>query len=379
MLVLVGGCQSLQVAELRRSDMYPQNQSEQGRTNASDAAAPVSLSEVWMYDANAGFGVAAPLVFGEFLVVLNRKGEVHAVDVDSGRKLGLERFGEAINGDAVLEDGVLFVPLDFGSRRTVMAWDLRAGAAKWRVDGDHAVASALVLTDEAVVAIDRASVITAYDKETGAVKWSASPLPDAPIIASPSLTGRGDLIVATTKGTIAAISGHDGSLLWRTEMGEPVYESPAVGETSAFVSGTHGGIAKIDVATGIVVWKRSLTTDVVKLTSPAVADELVVVAGTDGMARALRQSSGEEIWAVSTGYPVAAPPLLTANLVFVGTLGSTVLALDRVSGERGWQTELRGRVKSAMTLRNGDLYLSSEPRYIYRFGAADANEVAVAK
>ena len=108
----MGGCQSLQVSDIRRGDAYPVTDAERGRTNTSDDEIALPLEELWEYDANAGFGLGGPLVLAEFLIALNRKGEVHAVDIESGRKVGLERFGEAINGDAVLEDGVLFVPLD---------------------------------------------------------------------------------------------------------------------------------------------------------------------------------------------------------------------------------------------------------------------------
>ena len=150
-------------------------------------------------------------------------------------------------------------------------------------------------------------------------------------------------------------------------------------EASAFVTGSRGGIAKIDLATGIMVWRRALAHDAVKITSPAVSGEMVVVAGTDGLTRALKQNSGELIWEASVQFPVVAPPLLSSTNVFVGTLGSTIVALDRTNGVLEWSNDLKGRVKSAMTTRNGDLYVMTEPRYVYRFGLADTSEVAVAE
>ncbi|NNE34865.1 MAG: PQQ-binding-like beta-propeller repeat protein, partial [Rhodothermales bacterium] len=63
-----------------------------------------------------------------------------------------------------------------------------------------------------------------------------------------------------------------------------------------------------------------------------------------------------------------ASPLIAGTTVYLGTLGKTLVALDVETGAENWNYGLRGRVKSSLIARNGELYVLCEPRYVYRFG-----------
>ena len=75
------------------------------------------------------------------------------------------------------------------------------------------------------------------------------------------------------------------------------------------------------------------------------------------------------------GLGLAATPLLTPNTVYVGTMGQSLLAIDRESGALLWEQRLRGRVKSALAARDGYLVVLSEPRFVYLFKSASATDV----
>lgn len=370
-LSVAAGCSTLRVTDIQSGDTWPDSAMEFGATNASTAAIHPPIREAWVYNANAAFGPGPALVLDEFVIVANRKGEVHAIDRESGRRLGFERVGDVINGSPVLMDGVLFTPLDFGSSRALSAWDLRTGTTKWTLRNGARVAASLTTTNDRLVVADRSSRLRLLNPDDGSVVWNVATDTTATYLLSPVVDNKGGIIVVSNEGRIWRFAAQDGRVTWTTKIDEPVATQPAVQGDRLIIAGTYGGIHAVDSETGTVEWSTGVTAGPLRRTSPAVDDGLVVASGTDGSVLALDAATGRERWSVAVGSAVGAAPFLSRSFVFVGTLDSRLVALERDTGALVWETELRGRVKSAMVARDDDLFVLTEPRYVYRFTVDD--------
>ena len=132
-LTLLVGCQSL---EVRQSHIAPDSWLTEGQTAqrayATDVALAPPLDEAWDYNAAAGFGPASPLIYGNAVLVSNRQGEVHGIDLETGRRIGIESFGDAVEGSPVVLGDMMYVPVAWG-RRALIAYDLKKGSKRWEV------------------------------------------------------------------------------------------------------------------------------------------------------------------------------------------------------------------------------------------------------
>ncbi len=368
-LLLLGlvGCQSLRIPGVPRDAGWPDDLPELGRTNAADEAVALPLSEAWVYNANAGFGPGGPLLFDEYVLVANRKGEVHALEWRSGKKVGVESFGDVINGSPAVSGGSLFVPLDYGSRRVLTAWDLSKGGVLWSVKDGSSISTSLTVIDGQLIVVDREGVVKSLSASEGVELWQTTPDSTSQIHASPISGDNESVLVVTSRGLATRISGANGTVAWSRQLPQPVYQTPAWSGNLIVLTGTRGWIGALDARTGAVRWEVQVSTEPVKLTAPAISGELVVVAGTDGLVRALNAVDGSLRWETTLSTTLVAPPFVASNHVFVGTMDARLVALEREAGDVVWEKELRGRVKSALAVSGGDVYVMCEPRFLYRF------------
>ena len=170
-LILVG-CQTVQLQNPQRvsSEDWLTDGQHPSKQRSYALSVDPPLEKIWEYNAAAGFGPGSPLIVNGTVLVSTRKGEVHSIDLETGRRRGFKAFGEGIEGSPVVSDGKLFVPIDMG-RRSLTAWDLAKGNTAWRKK-DTFISAGLSADQEAIYAVDIKGVIYAILKEDGETKWT---------------------------------------------------------------------------------------------------------------------------------------------------------------------------------------------------------------
>ena len=356
------------------------------RSNAVSDQVNPPLQLRWRFNAQAGFGFVSPLVLGDAMLVATRKGEVHAIDMESGKRFGRDEFGDAIEGTPAHVDGLLVVPVAWGGR-AVRASDLLTGDRLWRA-GDIPVSSGLTVWGDFVLAGDVEGYVRAWRLLDGEEAWSVQLDERAGIYSTPVLIGD-TLVVANDRGRVTALNPSDGTFFWSEDAGAPVQVSLAATKDMVFAATTRGSIRALDVRSGALRWAYDLTNGKegeyiadqgglstqrgsyappqMYLSAPAIGKRDVVFGASDGIVRSLDIKDGSLNWEADASAAISAPPVITAETVYVGTMGALLMGFDRNDGSLVWNTELDGRIKSAFALKESLLIVLAEPRYVYAY------------
>ena len=370
-LLLFAGCKALKVEHAgvaTEGDWLTEGFSAQ-RSHATEVEVEPPLEQAWVYNAGAAFGPGSPLLLGNAVLVATRKGEIHAIEFETGKRIGVDSFGDLVEGTPVIQNGVMFIPVGWG-RRSLYAYDLSSGNTRWKLKGEP-IATGLLALDDGFVAVDAMAWVRRYDPTNGAVLWEQALGDRTMVHTTPVLAGE-RIVVVDDRGEVVALDPADGSIQWREALSSPVYTSIAADETRLFVPSTRGRFFVLDAEQGRVLWDYALPDTTVHFTTPAVDGSLVVVGASDGTLRAFDADTGAIRWTFHNDAALRAAPLLTPHTVYVGSMAYSLFAIDRETGDPKWEQQLRGRVKSALVARDGYLVVLSEPRFVYLFKSSSA-------
>ncbi|HEY8475127.1 MAG TPA: carboxypeptidase regulatory-like domain-containing protein [Natronosporangium sp.] len=152
--------------------------------------------------------------------------------------------------------------------------------------------------------------------------------------------------------------------------GEVVFSSPVIGDGRLFVNVTSGALAAFDLADGSRLWQ--FPTSEFMRGAPAVADGVVYAGGgLDGGIHALDAATGELQWEVPTPdrFTVYSAPVVRDGVVYVTTgptsdRSDTVFALDAVTGEQLWATDIGSNVFFGPAVADGIVAAASEQQLV---------------
>ena len=355
--VALSGCVGLQV------DLRPLDNQRQGPETPLEIA--------WSYNARAGFGPDSPQSYRGYILVSTRQGEVHLIEDATGKRIGSKRFGDVIDGAPAVVGDILVVPVAAG-RSALVGYDLTRAQVLWRNRGAPIFAG-LVKVDEDVIMANIDGLIARVQASDGGQVWSFA-LPDSSRIHARPIVASGQVVVADDTGRVFALGVEDGEIRWEKSVGAPVYETPTVDDGRLFVPTTRGSMDVLDAITGELLWQAALPDSIVRFTSVEI-DGPVAFAGTsNGQVFAWDVSAGKERWVFDAPAAVAAPPLATGDVVYVGSMGQRLYALRRADGKLVQEIELRGRIKSALELHSDALIVLTEPRNVVRLIGAVGDE-----
>lgn len=328
-----------------------------GRVFAMDAVGAVSAVStsgalLWRTDLSARFdrgggvsggGLAAE---GDRLFVNSPYGEVVALDAASGAVLWRQRLDAAAQGAPAVADGVAYVS---GTDGWAWAIDASDGKVIWQVAGTPGTSAYLggaapTVGERSVIFPSAAGDLTAILKIGGGTRaWQQSIAGrrlgrayafDQAVTGDPALVG--DILYAgTAAGRVAAVKAGSGEVLWTAPEGAmgPI----AVAGGSLFLLGDQAVLARLDAATGRIIWEVQLpyfTAEKVKKHKavtphygPVLAGGRLWVASGDGYLRGFDPTDGSLIASAPLGAGAAAQPALAGGTLYVVTEGGQLLAL----------------------------------------------------
>ncbi|TLY32309.1 MAG: hypothetical protein E6K56_03570 [Ignavibacteria bacterium] len=336
-----------------------------GRTNVSHSSVEPPLAMLWEYDASAGFSPFSGAIAGNYLFVGNLSGEVHVIDIPTGKGMGKYDFGAAIVGTPVVDRDLVYLALS-RTEESLLAYNLVTAKIEWHAKLGDIETSPLLMRGRLYVTSLEGSLICA-DARTGEIIWRfmlPANLRTRTVRSSPASDGA-VVVFGCDNGDVYAVGVDDGKLRWTSKTGGSVLASPSVTLGKVFVGSLDNTFYAFDAGSGNLVWKQTLDARI--YASQAVNDHAVYVGTSGRTVFSLDAQTGRVLWRTTTNSVINAPPLVSGSAVYVGSLDKTLYAFDSASGEFLWQYKSEGRIKTMPVAAGQYLFLFAEDRSVMAF------------
>jgi serine/threonine-protein kinase len=157
---------------------------------------------------------------------------------------------------------------------------------------------------------------------------------------------------------------------WSVPTGGNVFSSPATADNLVVVGSDDETVYALDAASGSIRWTRATGGPV--RSSPAVADGAVFVGSNDGKLYALDLATGQPHWQSSVGYEIVSSPAVSGGTVVVGS--DRLYAFDTRTGAQRWTFATKDKIVSSPTIVGDTIVVGSNDQRVYGIGLADGRE-----
>ena len=340
---------------------------------------------------------STPAVTATRVFVGSGDSTLYAIDRASGKLVWQFAARGPVHSSPAVARG-LVVAATLGGR--IFAVNESSGALRWSIqtgatlpknvspagDWDFYVSSPVVVDETIVIGAGDGNVY-ALDLTTGKERWRVKT--GGKVRATPSVKD-GVVVVGGWDGRVYAIELATGKTRWvhRTvgdtlDLKREGYDRRAIQSTAAIADGNvffgsrDDGFYAVDFATGARKWRSSHGTSWV-VGSPAVRDGRAYVGSSDGhFIHAVEVASGRELWRTPVGSNVLSSPVLTGDLLVVGT-GNTgagrgeLLALEVATGTVRWRLPLGDAVWSTPVVAGHEIYIGCDDGSVVAVEQANA-------
>ena len=135
---------------------------------------------------------------------------------------------------------------------------------------------------------------------------------------------------------------------WKLDIGKgkDFQFSPAVADNTVVVAAADGAIARVEAATGRVVWRIKAGSEL----SAGVGTDgsLIAVGGADGKLLTF-DMNGKALWSAELSSEILSAPLVAQGVVVARSIDNRIVGFDAATGAKKWTVQ---RVAPPLTLRN---------------------------
>lgn len=282
-----------------------------------------------------------PAVDHDLVFAASDKGELVAVNLESGRQVWVKKFKRMqFSAGPAAADGMVVVG---STKGWVIAVEESSGRELWRTRINSELLSAPAISPKVVVMRSVDGRLQGFDASNGKPLWSVEQ-------QVPRLSLRGTAIPVISKdvavsgfdnGKVMAVSLATGDTVWDTALATPhgrteldrlvdVDSAVAIVGDNVFAAGYQGRTAMLALDSGQIWWAHDMSS----YHGLAADQENLFVTESDGVVVALRQRDGSEIWhndklkrrGLST-------PAVTSTAVAVADYQGYLHWLDKATGE----------------------------------------------
>jgi outer membrane protein assembly factor BamB len=299
---------------------------------------------------------------GNWLFVPTEDGRLECYDMRQKRRLYRRKLPNGSPGYAIPAGKLLILALRFG-QESILAWREGQPKAAWKLNF-HGVTAFPQLYGSLLFAASLQKGLGAVDVRKGVLKWTRTFKGQVwhPPAAVDSL-----IVVGTDCGEVIALVGQTGKTLWEKSRFPPVV-APIVTDGSRIVICTADSGLTVLAPDGRTLWGKHLPSVVFR--APVIWEGKIVLAGQDGMVRALAADSGKQLWVYPTDTVVGTSLAATDKFLLFGTLDRRLVMLDE-KGNLRFELKVHGRVRTAPLFWKSRLVFGSEDRSIYILKGTD--------
>jgi outer membrane protein assembly factor BamB len=275
------------------------------------------------------FYLSSPAVWNGAVYFGSGDGSVYAVDAVSGSLKWAFKTGDVVHASPAVADGTLYI----GSWDSYFyALDAMTGAERWRfktgedpvIHNQVGIQSSAAVVDGVVFFGCRDSKLYALDERTGAKVW-AFDNKGSWVIGSPAVKDGKVYFTTSDTGLFHAVDARTGVDLFSLSFKWPMFSSPAIAGTIAYVGSHEGKLLAVDLVAQKSVW--TFQTDASRENGPALTN----AKGGPDYAAAISSTFFDDIVAgmqklLSVG-AILSSPVVAGDTVFVGSADGYLYAI----------------------------------------------------
>ena len=319
------------------------------------------LQELWTYNASAGFGYGQPIIADSAIFFGTLQGEVHAVNIQTGKRFGSMKMFSPIPSSLAINDTRLYIGTESGKENFSM-FDLFSGEMKWTKDLGGVVASPILYNDVVFVAgLD--GKLYCFDSKYGIQQWFYDS--EYEIRSTPAVVNN-IVAFANSNGAILALNASTGELQWKRNSSNAVTAGITTYNNYFCVASRDSMIYLFDSKTGEEKLRYSAGNKIVA--APSFHNETMYVSSLDGTVTAVSLNDASVIWKFTAKSAINTSPFITRSAIFTASLDSYVYALSPSSGEILWSRKIGKRIKTNPLVWKNKLFIAAEDRTMYCFG-----------
>jgi len=222
--------------------------------------------------------------------------------------------------------------------------------------------------------------VYAVSLANGAEKWRFPVEAQNPpgYYAAPALTPDGQLILGNYNRTLHSVNpdtGAENQGSWPFMQATNRYiASPLVDESGIYAPVSDGTLYALSLD-GQMRW--SFKTDQSLWSTPVTDKENIYQPSMDHHIYALDRDNGQEVWKTEDlgGAIVGKPALGENGILYVGTFGSEMIAVETSSGQVKWRTSVSDWVWGGPAIDNGTIYFGDLDGYFYALDAETGMQI----
>jgi len=264
---------------------------------------------------------STPAIDGPRLIVSSKDGAVRGVSRKNGKLLWTVQTAGKVESSPAVVDGFAY----FGSTDgRLFAVRSDTGRIRWAYDtGGRINASPSIFGDRVCISTYAGSIVCVR-RETGEEIWTTyvrrDTFRDESFYASPSTDGA-RIYAVSRSGTVVGLDARDGDVVWTSRVGGYGYTTPAVADGVVYVGGFDGILRALRATTGAELWRTRAVSGRI-LGAPVVVGKFVYFAVLEKRTYAARVSDGTIVWRLPMGR--YSPVIATESRYFFSVNGRLI-------------------------------------------------------
>ena len=351
---------------------------------ADDNATPVGNLK-WRFDTDGPL-FSSPAVVDGTLYLTTGDRRVVALEEASGDLIWERKTTGPVNSSPAVAGGIVYYGLRDGSFH---ALDRYSGEELWKYQTDNYIFSSPAIHNGVVYIGSGDSLLYAFDALTGDVRWTYDAR--APILTPPAVNDEVVTLVSQS-GTLHVVDTNTGNLRLDYSLVSISNGSPAMLGHLVYAADEAGGIRAVDwrkrvvpfeksarwIRTQLFIWgmvnsippqKGFVWADRIRgggfSSTPVVANGVLYIGSHGQELLALDAETGDPLWEYATEAPVLASASVAGDIVYVGDADGNLYAVDGETGKLAWRFKTGARIDAAPVIANGVLFLTSRDGTLY--------------
>ena len=232
--------------------------------------------------------------------------------------------------------------------------------------------SSPTVTDNAIYLGDEDGIFHAIDRKTGKGLWKFET--GGEIYSSAAVTD-GRIMFGSYDNNLYCLN-LDGTLAWKFGTQGYVHCAPAVIDGVTFIAGCDEHLRTIDIKTG--EQRAELKLETYLIASPAVIGDILYVGTYGSEVVAVDWKKQSVVWRYEAGngdFPFHSSAAVSGDFVIVGGRDKNVHGIHRQTGKKVWTFPTRARVDSSPVVVGNRVFIGSNDGNLYELGLADGKEI----